>query len=175
MEDGVGKPDGDGTSIGDAANEGRGAKGDSGQKGDRLRQGKGEAGKGDGRGGSRGISADGNTDADQSEQGQPDSTDSGRGSDADSVADQRTVNHVIGPDDDIAVASLPESLKRYIKALDILKKLESEGLFPDEAQRKALAQYTGWGGLSQALDSLKGERMLKEQAWNRDENWEKKW
>jgi N12 class adenine-specific DNA methylase len=175
MGDGPGESQGDATATGDPVDGGRDAQGDPGQKGDALLPDSRKTEPDGGQRDSDGASADGDPDADQSDQGPTDATDSESGSDAGEMADRLAVNHVIAPDDDLAASGVVTSLNRNIKALELLKALETEGRFPDESERKALAQYTGWGGLSQALDSTKGERMLLEQSWGRDENWEKKW
>jgi N12 class adenine-specific DNA methylase/adenine-specific DNA methylase len=172
--DGAGKSQGDAATTGAGTNEGRDVTEDAGQPGDSILPDGAEATQDDGRDSGAGGSTNGDTNADQSGQGQADTADDGAGSDAGSMEERLAVNHVIGADDDLAVSSITKSLDRNIKALNILKVLEKDGRFPDSAERKALAQYTGWGGLSQALDSIKGERMLSEH-WMRDEAWEKKW
>jgi N12 class adenine-specific DNA methylase/adenine-specific DNA methylase len=173
--DGAGEPKGDAAAANAGPDEKRDAEEDTGQPSDSILPDGAETTQDDGRDGSAGSGTDGDTNANQSEHGSAGATDTGTG-DADGAMEERlAVNHVIGQDDDLAVASVTKSLSRNIKALDILKALETEGRFPDEAERKALAQYTGWGGLSQALDSIKGERMLSDQPWGRDDNWEKKW
>ena len=174
MGDGTGEPQGDGA-RGDTANDAeRDSQKGTRQEGDQVLPTDGETTGVDGRGGSKGDGADGGVDTNQPEQGPTDGADAGGGVADGAMEERLAVNHVISSDDDLAVASVTESLKRNIKALQILKKLEADGRFPDESERKSLAQYTGWGGLSQALDSIKGERMLQE-SWGRDENWEKKW
>jgi N12 class adenine-specific DNA methylase len=175
VADGAGEYEGDGTAAGDSADGGGDAEGNPGQEGGGILSGGRKASKRNGRGGRARSGSDGNTDSGESEQGPAEAADSEPGSDDGAVEDRLAVNHVIGEDDNLAVSSLTESLRRNIKALEILKALESEGRFPDESERKQLAQYTGWGGLSQALDSIKGERMVNGNEWNRDEAWEKKW
>jgi len=175
VADGAGEYEGDGTAAGDSADGGGDAEGNPGQEGGGILSGGRKASKRNGRGGSTRSGSDGNTDSGESEQGPAEAADSEAGSNDGAVEDRLAVNHVIGEDDNLAVSSLTESLRRNIKALEILKALESEGRFPDESERKQLAQYTGWGGLSQALDSIKGERMVNGNEWNRDEAWEKKW
>jgi N12 class adenine-specific DNA methylase/adenine-specific DNA methylase len=172
--DGAGKSQGDAATTDTATDEKRDTEEDPGQPGDSLLPDGAEATQDDGRDGGTGSGTDGDTDSNQSEQGPAGDTDTGAGSSDGTMDERLAVNHVIEQDDDLAVSSLTESLARNIKALNILKVLEKDGRFPDSAERKALAQYTGWGGLSQALDSIKGERMLSED-WRRDEAWEKKW
>ncbi len=174
MGDGAGKSQGDGTAVDKRAAGKRGSKKDSGRPSDTVLPDDGQTSPVDGRNSGGRVGADGDINADQSEQGRADAVDGERGSEVGAVEDQRAVNHVIGPDDDIAVSSLTKSLSRNIDALRLLKSLETDGRFPNEAERKSLAQYTGWGGLSQALDSIKGERMLSGSPF-RDESWENKW
>lgn len=175
VEDGTRKPDGNAPTGSDRSDGVGATEGETGQPGDRILPDTRSTEKDERGGRSEGDGTDGRTDAGESEQGQGNTADTGTGSDDGAVADRLAVDHVIAPDDDIAVSSLTQSLARNINALEILKALEAEGRFPDEAERKALAQYTGWGGLSQALDSIKGERMLGDREWLRDPNWEKKW
>lgn len=86
-------------------------------------------------------------------------------------------NHVIEADDDLAVRSPTESLRRNIAALELLKELEAEGRPATVDEKKILAQFSGWGGISQVLDEYRGKAMTGERGYSygRDENWEKKW
>jgi N12 class adenine-specific DNA methylase len=83
-------------------------------------------------------------------------------------------NHVIEPGDELATSSEKKSLDRNVTAIKLLKQLEAESRPATIAEKKKLAQYTGWGGLPQAFDRHKGEAMINGR-WGRDENWEKKW
>ena len=82
-------------------------------------------------------------------------------------------NHVIRPNDDLAVSSVKDSLRRNLDAIKLLKRLESENRNATPNEKRLLAQYSGWGGLSQAFDEYKGDAMSSERAWGRDEAWEK--
>ena len=56
-----------------------------------------------------------------------------------------------------------------LAAIRLLKQLESENRPATPAEKKVLAQYTGWGGLAPTFDRAKAEAR-----WT-DEGWEKKW
>ncbi|MDO8303233.1 MAG: hypothetical protein Q7T18_08325, partial [Sedimentisphaerales bacterium] len=62
-----------------------------------------------------------------------------------------------------------------IAAIKLLKQLEEEKRDATPEEQKILAQYTGWGNLSQLFDSGKLWAMEKERSYGRDESWEKKW
>jgi N12 class adenine-specific DNA methylase len=89
--------------------------------------------------------------------------------------DVNAQNHVIEPDDSLAVRGESESVRRNLTAINLLKSLENQARNATPEEKKTLAQYTGWGGLSQAFDKYKGEQMESGRAWGRDEAWEKKW
>jgi len=83
---------------------------------------------------------------------------------------------VIGPDDSLAVKGEQESLRRNIAAIRVLKRLEAEGREATAEEKRILAQYTGWGGLSQVFDDMRGQDAASEKGpsyWN--ESWAKKW
>lgn len=48
-----------------------------------------------------------------------------------------------------------ERFKRNIEAIKLLKTLEQEKRLADESEQEILAQYVGWGGLSEAFDETK--------------------
>ncbi len=72
-------------------------------------------------------------------------------------------------------------IKANIEAIKLLKNLEAEKQSATPQQQKILAQYTGWGNLSQVFHEGYGRAMMAhdngENSWrySRDENWEKKW
>ena len=160
MEDGTRQPDGNESAIRDGSSGGGQAEGSPGESSDSVLPNTGSTKKGSKRRPSKGNGSGGRVNSGQSEQGQGDAADSGSTEGSEPVVNADAIDHVIQPDDDIAVSSVKESLERNVRALELLKELESAGRLPTDEERKALAQYTGWGGLSQAIDSIKGERML---------------
>ena len=48
-----------------------------------------------------------------------------------------------------------EKYRRNIQAIKLLKTLEQEKRLADESEQEILAQYVGWGGLSEAFDETK--------------------
>ena len=48
-----------------------------------------------------------------------------------------------------------EKYRRNIQAIKLLKTLEQEKRLADESEQEILAQYVGWGGLSEAFDGTK--------------------
>lgn len=91
----------------------------------------------------------------------------------------RGVNHVIRPEDTLIPGGDMKKLAANLKAIEIVKRLEATGDNATDEEKKSLAQYTGWGGLSQAFDRNKGSAMEAGHSWRlRDETqvkWEKKW
>lgn len=57
--------------------------------------------------------------------------------------------------DEIQNFSPKEKYRRNIQAIKLLKALEREKLLADESEQEILAQYVGWGGLSDAFDETK--------------------
>jgi len=68
------------------------------------------------------------------------------------------LNHRIGASDVLAPKGNMAKVKANIAMIKLLKQLEAENRNPTPAEKKVLAQYTAWGGLAPALDSVKGER-----------------
>ena len=58
--------------------------------------------------------------------------------------------------------SKDERFKQNIKAITLLKKLESEDRMPTAAEQKVLAAYNGWGGLKSAFIDKKMNNELRE-------------
>jgi len=85
------------------------------------------------------------------------------------------VNHVIAPEDVIVPKGFPAKAQANVDAIRLLKTLEAENRDATPEEKKVLARYTGWGAMSQAFDRYTGEAMIRESAYGRDENWEKKW
>lgn len=79
--------------------------------------------------------------------------------------DPNAVNHVIGPDDVLAPKGRVGKLNANINAIMLLKKLEAENRNATPDEKKQLAQYTGWGQLSQVFDTRR--------TW--DDKWQKEW
>jgi adenine-specific DNA methylase len=98
-------------------------------------------------------------------------------------SDRQRVNHRIGPNDVIVPGGAITQVKANIEAIKLLKSLEAENQSATPEQQKTLAQYTGWGNLSQVFHEGYGRAMLAYEnneasyhwRYNRDENWEKKW
>lgn len=93
-------------------------------------------------------------------------------------------NHEIAPEDVLAPRGDVTRLKTNISVIQLLKQLESEDRNATSEEKKALAQYVGWGGLSQALDERKAEevsnmessRGYMDEEWRKSlENWSKKY
>ena len=57
--------------------------------------------------------------------------------------------------DEIQNFSPKEKYRRNIQAIKLLKALEREKRLADESEQEILAQYVGWGGLSDAFDETK--------------------
>jgi N12 class adenine-specific DNA methylase len=98
-------------------------------------------------------------------------------------SDGQRVNHRIGPGDVIVPGGAITQVKANIEAIRLLKSLEAENKSANPEQQRILAQYTGWGNLSQVFHEGYGRAMLAYEnneapyhwRYNRDENWEKKW
>lgn len=90
-------------------------------------------------------------------------------------------NHVIDASDELATSGLKTSLRRNLAALDLLKRLEDANRQATPEEKKVLAQFSGWGGLSQVFDEYAGRIMLTaaEGSWKRNDakqqSWEKEW
>lgn len=95
----------------------------------------------------------------------------------------RRINHRIGPDDVIVPGGAITQVKANIEAIKLLKQLEDHYQNATADQQKILAQYTGWGNLSQvfhegygrAMEAYENNEAEYKWKWGRDENWEKKW
>ena len=85
------------------------------------------------------------------------------------------VNHVISSDDVIAPRGEITQTRANIAAIRLLKQLEAENRDATPEEQQTLAQFTGWGNLSQLFDEWKYEAMTNQRSWGRDEAWEKKW
>ena len=57
--------------------------------------------------------------------------------------------------DELTTFSPKERFKRNIEAIKLLKTLEREKRLANESEQEILAQYVGWGGLSEAFDETK--------------------
>ena len=139
-----------------------------------------DAGRGDGNGGSRLDSAS----SGELRRSEPAETEPRAEAKAEGVqAEDRSRNHVILPEHEIAPRGEVGKLRANLDAINILKKLDTEKRAATDEEKVKLAQYTGWGGLSQALDEGKGGAMLDRESgepdwrWRhrQDEAWEKKW
>lgn len=62
-------------------------------------------------------------------------------------------NHVIKPDDVIVPTGPVAKFNANVDALFLLKKLEAEDRNPTPAEKQALAQFVGWGGLAKYLNT----------------------
>ena len=60
-------------------------------------------------------------------------------------------NHVIEKDDIIVPAGPEARIKGNIKAIQLVKKLQSENRNPTKTEKKILAKYVGWGAFSQKV------------------------
>lgn len=97
--------------------------------------------------------------------------------------EDRSRNHVIQPEHELAPRGEVGKLRANLDAINILKTLDTEKRSATDEEKVKLAQYTGWGGLSQTLDEGKGQAMLDREAgepkwrweYRQDEAWEKKW
>jgi len=70
-------------------------------------------------------------------------------------------NHVIAPEDTIFPRGDETKIKANIKAIKLLKKLESENRNPTPEEKKILAQYVGWGPFAQKVFYRDFDRYLK--------------
>ncbi|MBE7558218.1 DEAD/DEAH box helicase family protein [bacterium] len=96
--------------------------------------------------------------------------------------DDGRVNHSIAPEDEIAPKGDVAKARANLAAIRLLRVLESENREATADEKRVLARYTGWGGLSQVFDRGKREAMEAAQRGDlhfrhgrRDEAWEKKW
>ena len=64
-------------------------------------------------------------------------------------------NYRLTNDNEIQNFSPKERFKHNIEAIKLLKTLEQEKRLADESEQEILAQYVGWGGLSDAFDEKK--------------------
>ena len=64
---------------------------------------------------------------------------------------EERINYKI-TNDDIGVATPKERYKNNIEAIKVLKKCELENRYATKEEQDILANYVGWGGLSQAFD-----------------------
>lgn len=115
---------------------------------------------------------------------QREGTEGDRGDDGPSAdrGRERPVDHSIAADDEIVPKGQTGKVDANLKAIQLLKTLETEDRAATPEEKKILARYVGWGALSQAFDEIKGKAMEQAEAgeqpwkiWNRDEKWEKKW
>ncbi|MDR1190659.1 MAG: zeta toxin family protein, partial [Verrucomicrobiales bacterium] len=67
-------------------------------------------------------------------------------------------NHVIADGDTLAPRGDAAKLNANLAAIRLLRQLETERRNPTVSEKKTLAQYTGWGGLSQVFDDRKAEQ-----------------
>ena len=65
-------------------------------------------------------------------------------------------NHRIG-DELLAPAGQVGKIKANLRALEMLRALETENRLPTSDEKRVLAQYTGWGHSPQVFDDLKAE------------------
>ena len=155
----------------------RGAKKRLGKKGDGVLSDDGEAPRGaaERTGGTpEGASSTGNADADQSELAGRETAERGT-EEAPQAIPEELKNHVIQPDEVLAVRGEIESARRNIAAIKLLKKLEAESRDATPEEKRVLAQFSGWGKLAPAFDRYKYEAITSGRSWSRDLNWEKKW
>ena len=61
-------------------------------------------------------------------------------------------NQFIITDDNLGIGTPKEKYQRNIEAIKVLKKCEEEDRFATPEEQRVLAEYVGWGGLSQAFD-----------------------
>lgn len=64
-------------------------------------------------------------------------------------------NYRFTNDNEIQNFSPKEKYRRNIQAIKLLKTLEQEKRLADESEQEILAQYVGWGGLSEVFDETK--------------------
>ena len=84
-------------------------------------------------------------------------------------------NFAIEAGDTLIAGGDVAKLKANIKAIETLKKIESQHRGATRDEQALLARYTGWGGLSQALDTRQGEAVENDQDWRYREAWKEKW
>lgn len=77
-------------------------------------------------------------------------------------------NHVIGDNDVLAPTGEVQKIKSNINAIRLLQKLEKEDRNATPEEKKVLAQFTGWGGLSNVLNEQKAATRGR---WNEDKAW----
>lgn len=61
-------------------------------------------------------------------------------------------NHVIDDADEIGVGNDEQKFNDNIAAIELVNKLDAENRNATDAERKVLARYVGWGGLSKAFE-----------------------
>jgi N12 class adenine-specific DNA methylase len=174
VADGPGQPGTDETAVSGESTKGGEAEGDGGRKGEKLlpdADGAPEAVPGGTAGEPGGEGASGPT-AGESELAGGETADGSGASDAPKVP--RGVNHVIEPGDTLAVSSPKKSYKANVDAIRLLKQLEKEDREATTEEKKVLAHFTGWGGLSNAFNKAKAQR-AEMGGYGRDANWENEW
>ncbi len=174
VADGTGQPGADETAVSGESAKGGEAEGDGRRKGEKLlpdADGAPEAVPGGTAGEPGGEGASGPT-AGESELAGGETADGSGASDAPKVP--RGVNHVIEPGDTLAVSSPKKSYKANVDAIRLLKQLEKEDREATTEEKKVLAHFTGWGGLSNAFNKAKAQR-AEMGGYGRDANWENEW
>jgi|GEM_PF-1328259 len=70
-------------------------------------------------------------------------------------------NHVIAPSDKIIPGGAESKIQANIGAIRLLRKLQAEDRNPTPAEKKNLAQYTGWGAFSEKVFNRTFSKALK--------------
>ena len=89
--------------------------------------------------------------------------------DGPAAPDVPDLNHKIGPDDVLAPSGQKAKIRGNIRAIKLLKTLESENRNPTPEEKKILAQYVGFGPIGEVVNRAKAEAW--EIAQQRTKDW----
>ncbi len=90
------------------------------------------------------------------------------------------VNHVIQPEDELFLQGKITRGKANVKAIRLLRKLQKEKRNPTSEEKKTLAQFSGWGDLSETVFNIppyqlraKERGYMSGKDWNKVQSWKK--
>ena len=72
------------------------------------------------------------------------------------------INYIIPHEKQTEIRNARQRAKDNIKAIKLLKEIESQGRLATKEEQETLALYSGWGGLSRVFDKRAGEWQVQE-------------
>lgn len=93
--------------------------------------------------------------------GGPGTVDTGLGGETEAGLAEEDRNHVIEPNDVVFPRGDETKIQANIKAIRLLRQLQSENRNPTTEEKKVLAQYVGWGAFAQKVFNRKYNSYLK--------------